>query len=113
MKILCFARRSPTSIAFTETECQLLDHLVPDKPKSNSARHSLSSYIVELARLGRYLARASDSPPGNIVMWPGLSRLSEIALGFEVAKLVGNWKVQPDTCELNIRFVPVFVTFWV
>ena len=81
---------APASVAFTETECQPVDHLVPDKPKSNSARNSLSYYIVKLARLGGYLARANDSPPGNIVMWRDLSRLTDIVLGFEVAKLVGN-----------------------
>jgi hypothetical protein len=84
------ASEAPTLIAFTDTECQLLDHLVPDKPKSNSARKSLSSYIIKVARLGGYLARASDPPPGNIVMWRGLSRLTDIVLGFEAAKLVGN-----------------------
>jgi transposase-like protein len=81
---------APTSIAFTDTECQLLDHLVPDPAKSRSAKKSLSSYIIKVARLGGYLARASDPPPGNIVMWRGLSRLTDIVLGFEAAKLVGN-----------------------
>jgi Transposase DNA-binding/Transposase DDE domain len=81
---------APTSIAFTETECQLLDHLVPDHAKSHSTKKSLSSYIVKVARLGGYLARASDPPPGNIVMWRGLSRLTDIVLGFEAATLVGN-----------------------
>jgi hypothetical protein len=84
------ASDAPALIAFTDTECRLLDHLVPDKPKSNSARKSLSSYIVKVARLGGFLARASDSPPGNMVMWRGLSRLTDIVLGFEAAKLVGN-----------------------
>jgi hypothetical protein len=81
---------SPTSIAFTDTECQLLDHLVPDREKKRSDKKSLSSYIIKVARLGGYLARASDPPPGNIVMWRGLSRLTDIVLGFEAAKLVGN-----------------------
>ena len=81
---------APTSIAFTDTECQLLDHLVPDQAKSRSPKKSLSSYIIKVARLGGYLARASDPPPGNIVMWRGLSRLTDIVLGFEAAKLVGN-----------------------
>jgi hypothetical protein len=81
---------APTSIAFTDTECQLLDHLVPDSAKSHSPKKSLSSYIIKVARLGGYLARATDPPPGNIVMWPGLSRLTDIVLGFEAAKLVGN-----------------------
>jgi hypothetical protein len=81
---------APTSIAFTDTECQLLDLLVPDQAKSRSPKKSLSSYIIKVARLGGYLARASDPPPGNIVMWRGLSRLTDIVLGFEAAKLVGN-----------------------
>lgn len=80
--------KAPASIAFTDTECQLLDRLIPDKSKSK--KRSLASYITKVARLGGYLARASDSPPGNIVMWRGLSRLTDIVLGFEVAKLVGN-----------------------
>jgi hypothetical protein len=81
---------APTSIAFTDTECQLLDHLVPDPPKNRSTKKSLPAYIIKVARLGGYLARANDPPPGNIVMWRGLSRLTDIVLGFEAAKLVGN-----------------------
>jgi hypothetical protein len=80
----------PVSIAFTETECQLLDHIVPGPLTTSSAAKSLSSYIIKVARLGGYLARGSDSPPGNIVMWRGLARLTDIMLGFEAAKLVGN-----------------------
>src|SRR5438876_11372816 len=53
----------PTAAAFTDTECQLLDHLVPGAGKSRSAKKSLSSYIIKVARLGGYLARASDRPP--------------------------------------------------
>src|ERR1043165_2919673 len=59
---------APTSLAFTHTECQLLDHLVPDQANGRSTKKSLSSYIIKVARLGGYLARASDAPPGNIVM---------------------------------------------
>jgi hypothetical protein len=46
---------------------------------------------TKLARLGGYLARASDSPPGNMVIWRGLSRLTDIELGAMIgARLVGN-----------------------
>ena len=62
---------------FSDTECQLLDQLVPDRHKERSKNKSLSSYIIKVARLGGYLARTSDPPPGNIVMWRGLSRLSD------------------------------------
>jgi len=34
--------------------------------------------------------RAKDPHPGNIVIWRGLSRLTDIAIGFQIAKDVGN-----------------------
>jgi hypothetical protein len=57
---------------------------------SRSAKKTLFSYIIKIARLGGYLARTSDPPPGNTVIWRGLSRLTDIVLGLEAAKLVGN-----------------------
>jgi transposase-like protein len=80
----------PTPIAFTDTECQLLDHLVPDPVNARSTKKTLSAYIIKVARLGGYLARTNDPPPGNIVLWRGLSRLTDIVLGFEAAQFVGN-----------------------
>jgi hypothetical protein len=83
--------RMPASHVFSKTERQLLDHLVPDRPVDRALKKiSLSLYITKLARLGGYLARANDPPPGNKVMWRGLSRLTDIELGFYAAKLVGN-----------------------
>jgi Transposase DNA-binding/Transposase Tn5 dimerisation domain len=75
---------------FTTTERRLLDHLVPDRQKERTARNSLSSYIVKIARLGGYLDRSSDPPPGNIVMWRGLSKFTDIERGFSLAQLMGN-----------------------
>jgi hypothetical protein len=67
----------------------LLDRLIPED-KNESGQKTLSSYITKLARLGGYLARAADPPPGNTVMWRGLARLTDIEIGFELAKNVGN-----------------------
>ena len=76
--------------AFTELDQYLLDELVPDKPAKHPAA-TLAHYIVKLARLGGYLARAHDPPPGNIVIWRGLSRLTDIELGIMIGvQLVGN-----------------------
>jgi hypothetical protein len=38
------------------------------------------------------LARAGDPPPGNVVIWRGLARLTDIELGAEIgaAGFVGN-----------------------
>lgn len=77
------------TFALTETEMSLLDRLVNDKHQVR--QKLLSHYLVKVARLGGYLARANDPPPGNTVMWRGLSRLTDIALGAAVgAELVGN-----------------------
>jgi hypothetical protein len=79
------------AIALTPTEVRLLDELVKTKSRVPSKKATVSDYIIKVARLGGYLARASDPPPGNMVMWRGLSRLNDIQLGFLLAaKLVGN-----------------------
>jgi hypothetical protein len=80
---------APPTLALTATEIGVLDRLVNDKPKAR--RKSLSHYLIKIARLGGYLARASDPPAGNTVMWRGLSRLTDIALGAMVGgEFVGN-----------------------
>ena len=67
----------------------VLDHVLSDKPQAQ--RKTLSHYLTKIARLGGYLARANDPPPGNTVMWRGLSHLTDIALGAVVgAEIVGN-----------------------
>jgi DDE family transposase len=77
-------------IVLTATEIALLDQLVPDSVRSPRGERSLAAYIVKIARLGGYLARTGDPPPGNIVMWRGLSRLTDIALGASLAARTGD-----------------------
>ena len=57
------------------------DRLIPDPTADPSPARTLSLYLIKIARLGGYLARAKDPPSGNIVMWRGISRLNDIALG--------------------------------
>jgi hypothetical protein len=73
---------APTA-ALTQLELQLLDRLAPDR-NPLAVPQTLSNYIVKIARLGGYLARARDPAPGNIVMWRGLARLTDIAIGFSL-----------------------------
>ncbi|MGC4051294.1 MAG: IS4 family transposase [Paludibaculum sp.] len=78
-------------VALTEVEQQVLDLLLQDGPGHRSRPAVLSAYLTKIARLGGYLARAKDPPPGNAVMWRGMSRLIDIELGFIMgAKFVGN-----------------------
>lgn len=85
-------RKAKASIAFTPLEIDILRRLAPDRPHSAAARvPSLQSCLTQLARLGGYLNRASDPPPGNMVMWRGMSRLTDIEIGFKMAAQdVGN-----------------------
>jgi hypothetical protein len=88
---LCMMNRTMpdaiASVALTKTECQVLDHLfqAPVGRKSMPISH----YITNIARLGGYLARAHDSPPGNTVLWRGFARLTDIHLGFTLGKSCG------------------------
>jgi hypothetical protein len=83
--------RRPADHVFSKTKRQPLDHLVPDPPADREVKKRISHsfYITKLARLGGYLARADD-PPGDKVTRRGLSRLTDIELGFFAAKVVGN-----------------------
>lgn len=73
-------------IAFDDVDIKLLtlSWRGPEPPAT------LSDYIIQLARMGGYLARKSDPPPGNTIIWRGLNRLHELRAGYELAIIVGN-----------------------
>ena len=78
-------------LALTDLEIELLDHFVKDKDKTAPRAKTLSHYLTKIARLGGYLNRARDPAPGNVVMWRGLSRLTDLELGaIGGAEIVGN-----------------------
>ena len=45
----------------------------------------LGEAITQVAKLGGYLARGSDPPPGAECLWKGMSRLSGMADGYRLA----------------------------
>lgn len=71
--------QAPATMVFTKDELAALDLLV-----KNKEGHLLGSYLIRLAQLGGYLARTRDPPPGNMVMWRGLQRLSDVLLGMRL-----------------------------
>lgn len=76
-------RQAKAVLAFTPLEIKLLNRLAPERASANSGRSSsLQSCLIQLARLGGYLNRAGDAPPGNTVIWRGMSRLMDIEIGF-------------------------------
>lgn len=71
--------------------CEILDQLVRTNPNSDRPKGTVVFYLTKLAQLGGYLARKNDPPPGNMVIWLGLSRRIDIQLRFLMrSKLVGN-----------------------
>jgi len=77
----CTRHLRPT-LAFTPLEVELLNQLVPNVREAKSHSSSLNGSLTRLACLGGYLNRAGDSPPGNTVIWRGLSRLTDIEIGY-------------------------------
>jgi hypothetical protein len=71
--------------ALTEREIAVLDKILPVRSVKSAEEATLAAYVHKIARLGGYLGRSRDPPPGIVVLWRGLSRLADIELGMEVA----------------------------
>jgi hypothetical protein len=90
------ARQTPAGspeAVFTHTERILLERAMP--PNRRTTSRGLAFYMTAVARLGGYLDRKGDAPPGTTVIWRGFTRLSDLDEGFRAAKkggrsLVGN-----------------------
>lgn len=54
---------APPTNALTPPEITILDHLVSNSGNRGAKQNTLRFYLIKLARLGGYLARASDPPP--------------------------------------------------
>lgn len=74
--------QSAASEVFTDDELELLDRL--SGSKGRGVKRPIARYVIAVAKLGGYLARAHDPPPGNMVLWRGIARLNDIHLGYEL-----------------------------
>lgn len=79
------APAAPPEVALTTAEIAVLDRMMPSET-GTSPSVTLSAYLAKIARLGGYLARTRDAPPGNTVMWRGWARLADIMIGTEFAE---------------------------
>ena len=52
---------------------------IPKKPPS------IGEVVIWIAKLGGYLARRSDGPPGTITLWRGWKRLADLSEGWTLA----------------------------
>ncbi len=80
---------APPEVAFTPAEVAVLDRIAGGPPRP--PERTVAYYLLAVAKLGGYLARTKDPPPGNMVVWRGLTRLADLLLGYELSgQVVGN-----------------------
>lgn len=63
-----------------------MDEPIKNKNCDNKQKKTLANYITKIARLGGYLARSSDPPPGNMVIWRRVFSMNRYYIGFKLAK---------------------------
>lgn len=76
-------KASPDAV-FTNAERSLLERVTPERKRK--IPRDLNFYVNAVARLGGYLDRTSDAPPGTTVIWRGLSRLADLAEGARLSE---------------------------
>lgn len=74
---------SPAAV-FTHAERALLEHATPERKRDEP--RDLDFYVRAIARLGGYLDRAADPPPGTTVIWRGFSRLADLVEGASIVQ---------------------------
>ena len=75
---------APPDTVLTAAEIKALDHIDAARSRPRLQRRALPDYLLQIAMLGGYLARNRDPPPGNMVLWRGLTRLHDIAVGISI-----------------------------
>ncbi|MCR4317917.1 MAG: IS4 family transposase, partial [Planctomycetes bacterium] len=58
-------------------------------PRKETEEKTISLYVFKLARLGGYLGRSCDGPPGIKVIWRGLRSLMDIEIGYNIGRTCG------------------------
>lgn len=75
---------APPGTVLTTAEINTLDRIDAARARPRLRRRTLADYLLQIAMLSGYLARSRDPPPGNKVVWHGLTRLHDIALGITI-----------------------------
>jgi hypothetical protein len=74
-----------SSICFSKEQKNLIINIEQKSGREQLKFSSpLNEFIKAFARLGGYLARNSDPPPGQTVLWRAMSRLNDIQQGGEI-----------------------------
>ena len=75
----------PCTVFLDEWEAKVLEATVEDRTKRKLERAlTLAEAITAVARIGSYLARPSDSPPGSTVLWRGFITRNGMVIGYRL-----------------------------
>ena len=72
----------PTEILFSDFEIEVLNAYAKKKGIDKPTR--LGDAVRVVARLGGYIGRAKDGPPGHQIMWQGYSELQSLCRGLSL-----------------------------
>ena len=73
----------PAEVLFSDLDIRVLKAFA--RQRNLEGPSTLGIAVMLVARLGGYLARANDPPPGHEVMWRGFTMLQGMSLGFTIA----------------------------
>jgi hypothetical protein len=78
----------PAEVLFSDTEILTLEAYA--KKKGHPPPDSLGAAVYIVAKIGGYLGRKSDPPPGNQILWRGYATFKFMCAGFELLMGDGN-----------------------
>ena len=76
---------APCTILLTDQAWQVLYCMVHRTTALPSQPPTLHEAILWIARLGGFLARTHDGPPGTLSLWRGWTRLTDLTQGWLLA----------------------------
>jgi hypothetical protein len=74
---------------FGPDELAVLKQLQRKKGQVVPPEVTVREVVRLVAQLGGFLARKGDGEPGSMTLWRGLEQLSQLTLGYQLAKLCG------------------------
>lgn len=78
----------PAEVLFSDVELEVLDVFAKTRRDLNHLEPAVRLYdaVLVVARLGGYLRRKHDGPPGHQIMWSGYTTLRVMAAGYALSK---------------------------
>lgn len=73
----------PPEILFSDVELEVLEQFA-QKKTTNKLPTTLGAAVYLVAKLGGYLGRKCDPPPGHQIMWRGYRNLSQLCEGYQL-----------------------------